>query len=137
VRSRRRRARPRARSRSAALVAVVLALAGTPPAAGAPTPRFTGEVTDALRTPTHRLVANPQTGKAAGDLLFSDADGAKTAVRACVIRRDGTRLRTCFKFTTGAAGTPTVTPLRFPRGRYVVRWSVADSLVAHWRLEVV
>jgi len=38
---------------------------------------------------------------------------------------------------TGAAGVATVTPLRFPPGRYLARWWVDDVLVAHRRFNVV
>jgi hypothetical protein len=106
-------------------------------AAAAPD-RFTGQVTDALRNPTHRLAASAATGRASADLVFVDAKQAHTTVRTCVRRRDvpaGTR--TCFRLTTGAAGVATVTPLRFPPGRYAVRWSVSGEVVARWPFVVV
>lgn len=93
-------------------------------------------MTDALRTPTHRLAAGAD-GRAAGDLVFVDAQRARTVVHVCVRRRDAAAPRSCFAFTTGAAGVATVTPLRFARGRYLVRWSVRGSVVARWRLTVV
>jgi hypothetical protein len=118
---------------------VAVALALVAPTAGRATsaPRFTGEVTDALRAPAHRLVADAKSGKADADLVFSDATHAKTTVRTCVLRRNGSHMRTCFRLVTSAAGVATVTPLRFPRGRYEVRWSVAGAVVAHWRFAVV
>jgi hypothetical protein len=136
------RARLRARRPSAVALLVVLAVASGATAlpvkrAPSPPPRFTGEVTDTLRTPTHELTASPRSGRAAGDLLFADATHAKTAVRTCVARRDVKHVRTCFTIVTGAAGAATVTPLRFPRGRYVVHWSVAGAVVARWRFDVV
>ncbi|MGN6188505.1 MAG: hypothetical protein ACTHOE_06370 [Conexibacter sp.] len=95
-------------------------------------------MTDALRNPTHRLAASARSGHAAGDLVLTDAKQAGTKVRACVHRRDGARdTRTCYRFVTGAAGVATVTPLRFPPGRYAVRWSVAGEVVARWRFVVV
>jgi len=100
--------------------------------------RFTGEVTDALRNPTHRLAASASTGKAAADLVFTDAEQVGTKVRACVRRRDvAAPTRACYRFATGAAGVATVTPLRFQPGRYVVRWSVGGDVVARWRFVVV
>lgn len=99
--------------------------------------RFSGQVTDALRAPTHRLLANADSGRASADLVFVDRTDAGTTVRACVRRRDVAGVRTCFTETTGAAGVASVTPLRFPRGRYVVRWWVQGALVAHWRFVVV
>ena len=69
--------------------------------------------------------------------MFVDAERDRTKVRTCVRRRDGARVRTCFTVTTGSAGTPTVTPLRFPRGSYVVRWAVDGAVVARWRFVVV
>ncbi len=95
-------------------------------------------MTDALRHPTHRLAASAASGRAAADLLFIDAKQARTTVRTCVRRRDITpSTRTCFTLTTGAAGVATVTPLRFPPGRYVASWSVAGDVVARWRFTVV
>ena len=123
----------RAARRSAALA--LLALCLTPVSAGAASTRFSGEVTDALRAPAHRLAAAAD-GRAAGDLVFADARQARTRVRACVRRRDVAAVRSCFSFTTGAAGVATVTPLRFARGRYLVRWSVRGVVVARWRLAV-
>lgn len=135
-----RTARPRAALRSA-LAALLITLAASPAASAAaapsPQPRFVGQVTDALRTPTHRLLADAATGRVLADLVFLDRERARTAYRACVTRRDGARLRTCYSATTGRAGVPTVTPLRFPRGRYAVRWSVAGEVVARWRFSVV
>jgi hypothetical protein len=134
------RARPRPPRRSAAPLAVAaaaLALALVAPAGRAAPPRFTGEVTDTLRAPAHRLVADAKGGKASADLVFSDATHARTAVRTCVKRRDAGHVRTCFRLVTGAAGVATVTPLRFPRGHYDVRWSVGGAVVAHWRVDVV
>jgi hypothetical protein len=131
------------------MLAAALTLGGVAPAAGAaPAPgsdaapaahvaRYTGEVTDTLRAPTHRLVADAKSGKAEADLVFSDATHAKTAVRTCVVRRDRAHIRTCFRLVTGAAGIATVTPLRFPRGRYEVHWSVGGAVVARWRFAVV
>jgi len=111
-----------------------------PASAGAASasPRFTGEVTDALRNPTHRLAASASTGKAVADLVFVDAKQAHTTVRTCVRRRDlSPPTRTCFTLTTGAAAVRSVTPLRFPPGRYAVRWSVGGDVVARWRFVVV
>jgi hypothetical protein len=105
------------------------------PLAGASEDRFSGQVTDALRTPTHRLLATDN-GRANADLVFTDRDRDGTVVRTCVRRRD-TGVRTCFNETTGAAGVASVTPLRFLRGRYVVRWSVHGNVVARWRFAVV
>jgi len=100
--------------------------------------RFSGQVTDALRNPVHRLAASAATGRAAADLVFSDAKQAHTTFRTCVRRRDtSARPHTCFTLTTGAAGVATVTPLRFVPGRYVVRWSVGGEVVARWRFVVV
>lgn len=94
-------------------------------------------MTDALRTPTHRLAASAATGRAVADLVFVDAQRAQTTVRTCVRRRDVSGVRTCFTVTTGAAGTATVTPLRFPPGSYVARWWVDRQQVARWRFVVV
>ncbi|HEU4702561.1 MAG TPA: hypothetical protein VFS37_08775 [Conexibacter sp.] len=95
-------------------------------------------MTDALRTPTHRLAASAVTGRAVADLVFTDAKQAHTAVRTCVRRRDvSPNTRTCFTLTTGAAGAASVTPLRFLPGRYVVRWAVGGKVVARWRFVVV
>jgi len=95
-------------------------------------------VTDALRNPTHRLAASAASGRAAADLVFIDAKQAHTTVRTCVRRRDvPARRRTCFTLTTAAAGVATVTPLRFPPGRYVVRWTVQGDVVARWRFVVI
>ena len=93
-------------------------------------------MTDALRTPTHRLAAGAG-GRAAADLVFADADRARTSVRTCVRRRDVAAVRTCFTVTTGAPGVEVVTPLRFRRGSYAVRWSVGGQVVARWRFVVV
>ena len=107
-----------------------------PVCAGAAGDRYTGEVTDALRTPTHRVAAGPN-GRAIADLLFADAQRAHTTARACVRRRDAAAVRTCFGVTTEGAGVATVTPLRFRRGGYLVTWRVGDTTVAHWRFKVV
>jgi hypothetical protein len=118
----------------------VATLDGAPTAAGSAATaaaRFSGLVTDALRTPTHRLAASAASGRAAADLIFSDAERAHTTARTCVRRRDVAGVRTCFEVTTGAAGARTVTPLRFRRGSYLVRWSVNGAVVAHWRFVVV
>lgn len=93
-------------------------------------------MTDALRTPTHRLAASPATGRAVADLVFADAQRAQTTVRTCIRRRDAAVVRTCFTLTTGAAGVASVTPLRFPVGRWVARWTVDGALVASWRFVV-
>jgi hypothetical protein len=93
-------------------------------------------VTDALRTPTHRLAASAG-GRAVADLVFVDAQQARTKVRTCVRRRDVPGVRTCFSVRTGPAGSATVTPLRFPVGRYVARWWVDRAVVASWRFVVV
>jgi hypothetical protein len=108
-----------------------------PVAAGAAPARFSGQVTDALRTPTHRLAASAATGRAVADLVFADTQHAQTTVRACVRRRDVAGVRTCFTVTTGAAGVATVTPLRFRAGSYVARWWVDGDAVASWRFAVV
>jgi hypothetical protein len=123
--------------RSALLAAglLLIALAGSA-RAGAAQARFAGDVTDALRVPAHRLVAHEKSGRAAGDLVFVDRHGAKTAVRTCVVRRD-VHWRICFTTTTGAAGVATVTPLHFRRGSYVVHWAVGATRVARWRFDVV
>lgn len=105
--------------------------------AGAAPARFSGQVTDALRNPTHRLAASASTGRAVADLVFTDAEQVGTKVRVCVHRRDATGTRTCYRFVTGAAGVASITPLRFPPGRYAVRWSVNGSVVARWRFVVV
>ncbi|MGB2711334.1 MAG: hypothetical protein WBC33_07440 [Conexibacter sp.] len=115
----------------------MLALAALAPGAAAADPRFSGQVTDALRTPTHRLLANAQSGRAVADLVFVDRQQAGTSVRTCVRRLDVEDVRTCFADATGAAGAASVTPLRFARGRYRVRWRVAGELVAEWRFKVV
>ena len=95
-------------------------------------------MTDALRNPTHRLAASAASGRAAADLLFTDAKQAHTTFRTCVRRHDtAPDTRTCFTLTTGPAGAATVTPLRFPPGRYVVRWTVKGDVVARWRFVVV
>jgi hypothetical protein len=93
-------------------------------------------VTDALRTPTHRLAASAG-GRAIPDLVFVDAKEAHTAVRTCVRRRDVRGVRTCFAIRTGPAGSATVTPLRFRVGRWEARWWVDGALVARWRFAVV
>ena len=133
-----RTARPRGPRRSA-LAALLVSLAVAPAATAAPPepPRHVGQVTDTLRTPTHRLLADRASGRALADLVFMDRTRARTAYRACVKRRDATRLRTCYSAQTGSAGVPTITPLRFPRGRYAVTWSVAGDVVARWRFRVI
>ncbi|HEY4280622.1 MAG TPA: hypothetical protein VGM91_20555 [Conexibacter sp.] len=102
---------------------------------------YAGQVTDALRNPTHKLAATAApNGHATGDLLFLDRDHEATAFRTCVTRDGGKGARgvhTCFTATSGDADTPTITPLRFKRGRYVVTWKVAGETVAHWRFSVV
>lgn len=101
--------------------------------------RFVGQVTDALRNPATKLAAG-STGRAVGDLVFLDREEAATAYRACIVRRvprGGKPVRTCFNATTGQAGVATVTPLRFQRGRYAVRWKVGGAVVARWRFAVV
>jgi hypothetical protein len=108
-----------------------------PAVAGAAGERFSGQVTDALRTPTHRFAARPANGRATADLVFADAQQAQTAVRTCVRRLDVAGVRTCFTVTTGAAGVATVTPLRFRVGSYVARWKVDGDVVARWRFVVV
>jgi hypothetical protein len=122
-----------------ALAASVAGIAATPqgPSAGMAAGRFTGQVTDALRTPAHRLAVGAGRRRAAADLVFVDAQHAQTSVRACVRRRDVEGVRTCFGITTGEAGAPTVTPLRFQPGSYVARWSVDGAAVAAWRFVVV
>lgn len=120
---------------AAALLAVLLPAA--PAAAGVV--RFTGQVTDALRTPVDKLAAG-SSGRAVADLVFLDRVESSTAYRTCISRRPAAGaapVRTCFNTTTGAAGTATVTPLRFQRGRYVVAWKVAGAVVARWRFVVV
>jgi len=108
-----------------------------PAASGAAPGRFTGEVTDALRTPTHRLAAGAgANGRASADLVFADAQHARTRARTCVRRRDVAGVRTCFDVTTAAAGVATVTPLKFRRGSYVVTWRVGGAQVASWRFTV-
>ncbi|HEX5145917.1 MAG TPA: hypothetical protein VFV85_02755 [Conexibacter sp.] len=92
-------------------------------------------MTDALRTPTHRL-GTGAAARALADLVFVDAQRAHTTARACVRRNDVAGVRTCFELTTQAAGVATVTPLRFPPGRYVARWTVDGDVVAHWRFSV-
>lgn len=94
-------------------------------------------MTDALRTPTHRLAASASSGRALADLVFVDAKRARTVVRTCVRRLDRRGIRTCFSVTTGAPGSATVTPLRFPVGRYVARWRVKGEVVARWSFAVV
>lgn len=93
-------------------------------------------MTDALRTPAHRLLAGAD-GRAVADLVFLDREEASTTYRTCVVRRGRQPLRTCFRAATGTAGTPTVTPLRFQRGRYAVTWRVAGEAVARWSFRVV
>lgn len=142
----------RRRSAAAALAAALLltpaassaaahaaAPSRTPVAGTAADARFVGQVTDALRTPAHKLAAGDD-GRALADLVFLDREAEATAYRTCIVRRappGGTPLRTCFTTTTGEAGVVTVTPLRFRRGRYVVRWTAGGAVVASWRFAVV
>jgi len=101
--------------------------------------RFLGQVTDALRNPATKLAAG-SSGRAAGDLVFLDRERAGTQYRTCIVRRPprgGKPVGTCFNATSGPAGVATVTPLRFQRGRYVVRWKVGGAVVARWRFAVV
>jgi hypothetical protein len=136
TRARRRPTRARrAARRSAALALVALGL--LPAFSGAAGhARFNGQVTDALRTPTHRLAAGAG-GRAVADLVFVDAQQDRTTVRTCVRRSDVRGVRSCFIVTTGAAGSATVTPLRFPTGSYVARWWVDGQAVDRWRFVVV
>lgn len=108
------------------------------PAAFAATaePRFVGQVTDTLRTPTHRLLAGSD-GRALADLVFLDREQAKTSYRTCVVRIGKSPVRTCFTLTTAGAGTATFTPLRFQRGQYKVVWTVAGTVAARWRFTVL
>jgi hypothetical protein len=82
-------------------------------------------------------VAGAASGRASADLVFVDRQHAGTSVRSCVRRTDVAGVRTCFSDATGPAGSATVTPLRFPRGHYLVRWSVGGVVVARWRFVVV
>src|SRR5689334_8635460 len=103
------RRRPTRPSRAALALAVAGLLAASAGASADP-PRFSGQVTDALRNPTHRLAASASTGRAVADLMFTDAKQSRTAVRTCVRRTDVTpNRRTCFALTTGAAGVATIT----------------------------
>ena len=77
----------RAARRSAALALVALGLLPAASGAAAEGARFSGQVTDALRTPTHRLAAGAN-GRAVADLVFVDARQAHTKVRTCVRRLD-------------------------------------------------
>jgi hypothetical protein len=132
--------RPAAALRSAALALLIAAAAASVAGvaeAAPPPPRFAGQVTDALRTPAHLLAVSADSGRAVADLVFIDREAAGTSVRSCVKRRDVVGVSTCFTITTGAAGVATVTPLRFPPGRYEARWKVAGALVASWRFRVV
>lgn len=114
---------------------MLLACATALPAAAADG-RYSGQVTDALRKPTHRLAAGAG-GRAAADLVFVDARGAHTTVRACVRRTDVAGVHRCFAVVTGPKDVPVVTPLRFRRGSWSVRWSVGGQPVARWRFDVV
>lgn len=127
--------RARRAARRSALGLLALGALATPAGAVGDHPRFTGQVTDALRTPTHRLAAGAN-GRAVADLVFVDAQEEHTSVRTCVRRRDIASVRTCFTIATGKAGTATVTPLRFPVGSYVARWKVDGAIVASWRFAV-
>ncbi|MDO8209810.1 hypothetical protein [Conexibacter sp. CPCC 206217] len=104
--------------------------------AAADTARFTGQVTDALRMPVHKLAAAAD-GRALADLVFVDGEATGTGYRTCVRRLGRSPLRTCFNATSGPQDSPTVTPLRFQRGTYEVRWRVAGETVARWRFRVV
>lgn len=93
-------------------------------------------MTDALRNPAHKLAAG-STGRAVADLVFLDREQDGTGYRTCVVRRGPKRVRTCFNATSGKAGAANVTPLRFPRGRYVVSWTATGDVVARWSFRVV
>lgn len=93
-------------------------------------------MTDALRNPTHKLAAGSG-GRALADLIFVDGDAAGTSFRTCVRRLGRDPLRSCFTTTSGPAASPTITPLRFRKGRWAVSWSVAGTVVARWRFAVV
>jgi hypothetical protein len=112
-----------------------VSLAGGGPARADGSIPYTGDVTDALLVPTHRLAVDHRTHRAAGDLVFVARDAAHVRVRACLARRD-VRWHVCFTTTTAEAAAVNVTPLQFRRGRYVVRWSVAGVVVARWRFTV-
>ncbi|MCW2951125.1 MAG: hypothetical protein JWQ48_295 [Conexibacter sp.] len=98
------------------------------------TTRFVGQVTDALRTPTHRLSVGAN-GRATADLVFVDHDRAKSAYHTCV-QRSKPRLAICFDAVSGPPDVANVTPLRFGVGSYRVTWMVAGAVVAHWRFSV-
>lgn len=142
-----RRAAPRRSAATALAVALLLtpaasaaahdvAPATAPAARAADDARFVGQVTDALRTPTHKLAAGDD-GRALADLVFLDREADATPYRSCVQRLGRSPLRTCFNATSGPEDSPTVTPLRFQRGRYAVSWRVAGEIVARWRFRVV
>ncbi len=131
------RARRRAPRRSAAAAALAAALvAALAPAAGAATApsRYVGQVTDALRTPVHRL--GTSNGRAMADLVFVDHVADHTAYRTCVSRRSP-KLSTCFDAVAGAEDVANVTPLRFSPGSYRVAWKVGGAVVARWSFTVV
>jgi hypothetical protein len=122
----------------ATAAALALGPIGAETASAAGAGQYVGQVTDALRNPTHKLAST--NGKAAGDLLFLDRAHAATVFRTCV-RREGHHaaraIRVCFTTTSGDANVPTITPLKFKRGRYTVSWTVDGAVVAHWRFSVV
>lgn len=144
------RARRRAPRRSAAALAVAaLSAAALVPTATSAAPvstpragwsvatgttRFVGQVTDALRTPTHRLSVGA-TGRATADLVFVDHDRAKTGYHTCV-RRFKPQLAICFDAVSGPSDVANVTPLRFGPGSYRVAWRAAGTVVARWRFTV-
>ncbi|HST43079.1 MAG TPA: hypothetical protein VLK58_26370 [Conexibacter sp.] len=135
------RAAPRSSGRVAAgalaLAAALLLLLALPAVgAAAAEPRFLGQVTDALRAPAHKLAAGDD-GRALAELVFLDREQDATSFRTCVRRIGRSTVRTCFTTVSGDAGAPTITPLRFQRGRYAVSWSVAGEPVAGWRFRVV
>ncbi|MDO8185906.1 hypothetical protein Q5424_19520 [Conexibacter sp. JD483] len=130
---------PRAPRRSVAVAfatALALLLTCAPAAFADDDARFDGQVTDALRTPAHKLAAD-STGRALADLVFVDDDAAGTSYRTCVRRLGKGALRSCFATTSGPAGSPTITPLRFRKGKWAVSWSVAGTVVARWKFAVV
>jgi len=91
-------------------------------------------VTDALRTPTHRLRLGAS-HRAMGDLVFVDRLMSHTSYRTCVQRRTP-KLTTCFDALTADDDVANVTPLRFGAGEYHVHWKVAGVTVATWRFTV-
>jgi hypothetical protein len=143
-------ARRRAPRRSAAaLVVAALSAAALVPAAGSAAPastprsgwpvatgttRFVGQVTDALRYPTHRLSVGAS-GRATADLVFVDHDRARTGYSTCV-ERFKPHVAICFDAVSGPSDVANVTPLRFGPGSYRVVWTVAGAVVARWRFTV-